>query len=376
MIEVDLITIIFIYNTSLFSGAIAFLYLLIHSLETTGLKQLAIAYALLGVGSIIAGLGEFSIFPLFLWANLSFLMGIVAYSLFFAGFVSLNRDRNKMVFRVMGILLVSEIIVALFTDLWHVDRIRATSFHLVAAVSLFYSGINVLRKKRFEKLNARWLLSISLMIGGLAFFFTMLALIFQEVYFAIVALNFSFQIFINFLVTIFTYALVKERVEKQLQAISLIDPLTKVGNRRWLEANKPVQMRQKDSILMIDLDHFKDVNDSYGHQMGDMALFRVAEKIESILRKNSLFARYGGEEFIAFIPNVSKNIVLNIGERIRKEVEQMEFSHSPQDFKLTVSIGICWNNGSFKSFEEMTKISDEALYAAKNTGRNKVVQKG
>ncbi|HEU0118662.1 MAG TPA: PleD family two-component system response regulator [Alphaproteobacteria bacterium] len=162
-------------------------------------------------------------------------------------------------------------------------------------------------------------------------------------------------------------------------ALSLVDPLTGAFNRRYLEAHLPKMMaRSKSSFkplstLMIDIDHFKKVNDTYGHSVGDNVLRSVAGSIINSLRPSDLVVRMGGEEFAAIMPETNLPSALAIAERLRERIASLAIQNREETFNVTVSIGgACIYEGN-ESVEEILKRADAALYQAKETGRNKVV---
>jgi len=184
--------------------------------------------------------------------------------------------------------------------------------------------------------------------------------------------------------------IVKLRVRHQIQIInqlrtiehlSMMDQLTEIPNRRnfdarlHLEWGRAIREKVSMSLLMIDVDHFKDYNDTYGHQQGDKALCMVAQTITQTLKRTSDFAaRWGGEEFVVLLPNSDSAGGLEIGEKIRKNLEEMSLACSNGDLtKLTASIGVNTHTPTSScSTDEFILAADRALYRAKNTGRNRV----
>lgn len=129
----------------------------------------------------------------------------------------------------------------------------------------------------------------------------------------------------------------------------------------------------KYSILMIDLDHFKNKNDTYGHQAGDAILKESALRIASCLRNSDFFGRYGGEEFIAFLQGADQNVAKIVAERIRKSLADTTIIHDNQKITQTASIGLAVFPDHGAGLNQLTKIADECLYSAKNSGRNRVI---
>lgn len=152
------------------------------------------------------------------------------------------------------------------------------------------------------------------------------------------------------------------------------DPLTKIYNRRMFdrESEKLLYLAQKYrlelSVLLIDIDHFKLVNDTHGHQKGDAVLIEVVKRIASKLRKGDLFARYGGEEFVIVLLKSSISEATHKAHKINVCIAENSFEHIG---KLTISIGVAaWNED--ESFSAILQRADKALYSAKANGRNRV----
>lgn len=169
----------------------------------------------------------------------------------------------------------------------------------------------------------------------------------------------------------------------QLQKLSEIDGLTGIANRRkfdieWdREWRRAVREMRPVALLMFDIDHFKEYNDRYGHQEGDLCLQRVAEVLNaSMQRSEDLVARYGGEEFVAILPGMTGTLATEIAERIRLAVESMQWPHADnhQAQRVTISIGVasCVPD-QHESSLTLLKRADASLYRAKHEGRNRVV---
>jgi len=180
----------------------------------------------------------------------------------------------------------------------------------------------------------------------------------------------------------------QERILKQMRIIEeygLIDTLTNIPNRRQFdqvlvrEWNRSIRDKKPFSLLMIDVDHFKMYNDSYGHQQGDVALKAVAETITiSLKRKIDIAARWGGEEFAVLLPNTSTEGALLVGECIRENIESLSIPFIVEGddsyHNITVSIGAAVNDPlQSKSMFDLILQADKALYKAKDLGRNRVV---
>ncbi len=163
--------------------------------------------------------------------------------------------------------------------------------------------------------------------------------------------------------------------------LSIRDPLTNLYNRRFLneffekELEKVKRSDDYLSIIMIDLDNFKQVNDIYGHDGGDMALKATASIIDRVARKSDIAARFGGEEFILILPNTDKNGATNMAERIRTVIESSEIDvSSNQKIRVSASIGVATFNDDTRIDDyTVINIADKRLYQAKRTGKNRVI---
>ncbi len=173
------------------------------------------------------------------------------------------------------------------------------------------------------------------------------------------------------------YPLRNALLYQQAMSMALQDPLTGVGNRKALtkalnrETNISRRHDQPFSVIMIDIDHFKNINDSYGHSAGDQALTHVTNIITAISRQTDELFRYGGEEFIMLLNNTDKDEAQDMAERIRMAIAESEIVTSENQFSLTVSIGIAQYD-PINGVESIIDQADIALYKAKEFGRNQV----
>jgi len=126
------------------------------------------------------------------------------------------------------------------------------------------------------------------------------------------------------------------------------------------------------TVLMIDLDYFKKINDTYGHKAGDTVLRTVSESMKLSLRLSDIIGRIGGEEFAVILPETEINAAMVIGERLRKRVEAMEIPQKECSIKITISIGASHSSTDDLSIDDVLQRSDSALYRAKENGRNRI----
>ncbi|MBT3192422.1 MAG: diguanylate cyclase [Verrucomicrobia bacterium] len=163
-----------------------------------------------------------------------------------------------------------------------------------------------------------------------------------------------------------------------LKRLAALDPLTGAYNRRFglgrlqEEFSRAVRASSPLGVMMLDLDHFKSVNDTYGHMVGDRVLKSVVGCVRSILREGDILLRYGGEEFMAIFPAASSADLRDMGERIRRRVEETSLLVGDQTISVTVSLGgASFPDNNFDSVEKLVELSDKALYRAKENGRNR-----
>ncbi len=166
--------------------------------------------------------------------------------------------------------------------------------------------------------------------------------------------------------------------QRQFHVEALSDPLTGLANRRHLMKTLKDRIRTarldpltKLSVAMVDIDHFKQVNDTYGHQAGDAVLKAVASAISSALRGTDLAGRYGGEEFLVILQTGRKG-AYKVAERIRRNIEKTKVKHEGKTITVTASVGYTSFSGITASPEELVARADAYLYQAKESGRNRV----
>ena len=173
-----------------------------------------------------------------------------------------------------------------------------------------------------------------------------------------------------------TYEL--EQANKKLDLISRTDELTQLPNRRDMhktiekEVERANRFKKAFSIIFIDIDHFKDVNDTYGHAAGDAVLKSVASTLRSLLRKYDVLARYGGEEFLTLLPETELKDAAHVAERFRKQIENQTIFFGGQEIKVTITLGVAQFDSS-QGAEKCIQLADKALYEGKEHGRNKVI---
>jgi diguanylate cyclase (GGDEF)-like protein len=171
-----------------------------------------------------------------------------------------------------------------------------------------------------------------------------------------------------------------EQFQKEMLRAAVQDPLTGLYNRRRLMEQLELEVRYSLrhgvalTAIMLDIDHFKRVNDTHGHAVGDAVLRRLGGVLQSITRAEDMAARYGGEEFLLVCRGLDSLVGAKVAERLRRYVEQAQLVPEHPDLRVTVSAGVAaLPNPRVQSSEQLIAAVDQALYAAKQSGRNQVV---
>jgi diguanylate cyclase (GGDEF)-like protein len=196
---------------------------------------------------------------------------------------------------------------------------------------------------------------------------------------------FCFSLFIGWDSTyksrsIFLYHKLETFNRQALEVMAHTDVLTGLNNRRYFErlASQAISEAQQNNeetyLLIFDVDHFKTINDTYGHDVGDEVLKKISEVCKKVLRRSDLFARFGGEEFIVLLSNTDKSNVHRIAERLRLQIENSPLHvNGNTPIQFTISIGVTTLGEAQNDLNAAIKQADNALYKAKFSGRNKVI---
>lgn len=186
------------------------------------------------------------------------------------------------------------------------------------------------------------------------------------------------------LAPIFSYAPLRlvlklDAMEEQLRHLAVTDSLTQAFNRRHFleQAGREFSRAKRTAsdelaVVVLDLDDFKRINDSYGHPAGDLVLQRVSDLCREAIRANDIFARYGGEEFVFLLPGMSREAALDFAERVRACLETTAIALPGGDIQVTASFGIVAYDDSMASLDILLTQADQALYRAKVQGKNRL----
>ncbi|AWT12128.1 GGDEF domain-containing protein [Stutzerimonas frequens] len=172
----------------------------------------------------------------------------------------------------------------------------------------------------------------------------------------------------------------KKQLEGELQRLATTDVLTQSSNRRYFfecartEFERARQFASPLAFLLLDIDDFKRINDTHGHQMGDQVLQKVARCGASVLRQSDLFGRIGGEEFAALLPGCQPDLAEQIAERLQREIERVVFTaENGERFRVTASLGLTYLKASDPELSAVFARADAAMYTAKRLGKNQVI---
>lgn len=171
----------------------------------------------------------------------------------------------------------------------------------------------------------------------------------------------------------------KKQLEGELQRLATTDVLTQSSNRRhFFECaeqafDKAREVGQPLSFLLLDIDDFKQVNDTYGHPEGDQVLQRIADSGKAALRRGDLFGRIGGEEFAAVFPGCAPEMAMQVAQRLQREIQRLAFNHEGQTYGVTVSQGLTGLSEDDEMLESLFARADAAMYQAKRKGKNQIV---
>ncbi len=184
----------------------------------------------------------------------------------------------------------------------------------------------------------------------------------------------------NILINIISISVSNAQTYEDVKNLSLTDAMTNLNNYRYFEdrlkeeLNRARRNETSVSLIMLDIDHFKNYNDTLGHQAGDEALRNMGWILKNTVREEDIVNRYGGEEFCVILPGIEKEVITILGERLRQKIEEYPFykENVQPGGRITVSLGgSCFPSDS-DNFEELVYKADQALYKSKNSGRNKL----
>ncbi len=172
---------------------------------------------------------------------------------------------------------------------------------------------------------------------------------------------------------------IESAYHEEIYRLTTIDGLTQIFNKRYFletlerEMGRAQRYRRDLSLIMFDIDHFKRINDTYGHLAGDYVLKHLALVLKGRIRREDILARYGGEEFAIILPEIDNYNTIQTGEKIRRIIERAAFRFEDADIPVTISVGVASLTPDVHDIDTFIRVADDFLYQAKNSGRNRVV---
>ena len=307
---------------------------------------------------------------------------VVAFALFMQALRAFN-GRSKPSIALVALIGVTVVGEILLTYVWPTLNGRIGLLSTVIATMLLI-GVHAIYRKPEAITRPEHIVATMLLIG--VAILVVRAIVTPDTHLAVLTMSTPMQ------GVVFTYAslmpviassgfllMCGERLNKDLARLATLDPLTGIFNRRTMAelAHKAVAASKRHgralSLLVLDIDHFKRINDQFGHEAGDLALRRVVELIRGELRESDLFARIGGEEFAVVLPEADEASATAMAERVRLRLFNAGFAISGWPVELQVSIGVGSLGPEISDLETLFRHTDRAMYAAKRTGRNRVV---
>lgn len=366
----DLATVLLLHKSSFIVGMICFTYVGWWSREL-GLGLLALGSCLLAIASTLAGMGEQGSVTFEVGTLGSFSIGVVGYSLMATGLLQVSgRQRSKSHWLLIAAALALSALVA--GTRWYADnQTRAAIFNGAAASFLAVASFKVIKDFFVDRLPARLGLVASLWAVSAFSALVTFGMLFPD--YAPISTRFAFFLLIicHFSLALFVLVLVQERSEAKLRTLANTDALTGIPNRQRFLASLPARPSQGDAFMMIDIDHFKSVNDRYGHETGDAVLVGVAHALAKVAGSEASFGRLGGEEFGLFLSHQTEDSAFAKADEVRRAVEALVVSCNRAKIRSTVSIGVALWEGAGE-MNMLRDQADQALYRAKRNGRNKV----
>lgn len=274
----------------------------------------------------------------------------------------------------------SSIITSLIIAFYRLSVTGADTIALIVSTSILICGfligalshVKASREKKFLMMNS--IVVLSIIIASYLIFDDFILFVLNSLLFTSTTVITSY-----FICRYIHYTMANIRNYWQLKIDATTDHLTELANVREFE-NRLEQLfeecRQSDlpiSFLMLDLDHFKLINDTYGHQKGDEVLSELAQILIMSCRSHDLVARIGGEEFAIVLPHCPRETALKIARRIRQQIEDHIFCDESSEIRMTVSIGVSSAPYDTDESDKLKRMADQALYKAKASGRNSVM---
>lgn len=339
---------------------------------------------------------EKRIFPRFLiFSYLGFFLAVLYLPFDYSFYKNTDYLAGALILRALAIFFAIMVIFAIKSDFFVKKRVFAIVFFgTLGYTALTFSYIAYEAPSFFVIYNWFFYLTATMMLGALITkkifiimeSFQILVVIVLMLYFSKSFEEIFLYCIVSFSLVIYVYAVVRlnrrngeETYENAyyMHIISTTDSLSGLLNRRtWYEKSEQFfKCKMNISFIMIDIDFFKRINDTYGHDVGDIVIKEVSNVLLQQTRENDIVGRLGGEEFGIFLLNSDSVESLKIAQRIKDKIEESTISYNGNLIKVTVSMGISSKNENTKTLLELIKYADINLYEAKQNGRNRIVFK-
>ncbi len=290
---------------------------------------------------------------------------------------------KKLFYSLIGVVFV---LFNVFTYIYPSSLIRTVIIAVIGSILAFLCSHLLIVNSEDVPKNSERIMAIGFFVIGLSPIITLFSItlnLFQVIDILpqtiIQNLTFAF-IFVALLILTSSFMLmINDKFMSEILRLATMDSLTEVYNRAAMEKiivkeiDRSKRYELPMSLLLLDLDLFKVVNDTYGHQVGDFALQKLVQTITKVLRDPDSLGRFGGEEFLILLPETDLVKASVVAERVREIVEKSPIETGTKTFNITISIGIATLNQESDDFQELFRRADLGLYKAKQTGRNRVV---
>lgn len=290
---------------------------------------------------------------------------------------------KKIFYSLIGLAFV---LFNIFTYIYPNPILKTVTIALIGSFLAFLSSYLLFFNRENKTKISERIMGIGFFVIGLSPLFTLLTITLNSykmstVLSGIIIQNISFAfIFIAILILTSSFMLmINDKFLGEILRLATMDSLTEIYNRAAMEKliEKEIDRSKRYnlpmSLLLLDLDHFKKINDTYGHQTGDFTLQKMVSVIVNVLRDHDMIGRFGGEEFTVLLPDTDLVNAHIVAERIRDIVAKTSVTAGSKSFNLTISIGLAALNVHEDDFQELFRRADLGLYKAKQTGRNRVV---
>lgn len=383
LVQLDAGSILVVGSLLLACGSGGLLVVRLSNPRLKGLDWLGASFAAGGMGALLLTL--VARLPRFFGIVLSDLLILISFVLLHVAILDMRRHPSKWPKLGMSLVVLQLCAYCWMTFIHPLGRPRIALFGLLLSIQLAQTAVILVRGARPGGRLPAYFMSALLVVLIVVNLYRSVALMFLASYRApgstAVLQTVAFLVFLSTAMGIAFgfFWMTTAELSHELETMASTDPLTRIYNRRvfweWCEREYDRSRRSGSpfSILMMDLDHFKGINDRYGHRGGDEALVAVVETMQNSVRGIDVLGRWGGEEFVALLPGTTMDSALIVAQRVRENIEKLLLHTGGGAMRVTVSLGVATLRGREDKLDEMFLRADRALYMAKEGGRNQVL---